>query len=182
MANEGKEFEQELHAEFLQSLHEEKIKTQGERANYITSKFAFITGLFGLGALKIGVIDFSMLLYFIPLVAIGYDLYIRAADLSIKKMGAFLRSNPQAGTTEIEQAWEKFAAENRDKLAQLATTLFSFIIIIGAAVFIFLQQGSHKPTIFWVGFLLWFIISLIVNGLLWKSHRDQVKKLDNYRE
>jgi len=177
-----KQFEQELHADFLRSLHDEKVKTQGERATYITSKFAFITGLFGLGALKVGEIDFSLLLYFIPLVAIGYDLYIRASDLSIKKMGAFLRSSPQAGTTEIERSWEKFAAKNRDKLAQLATTLFSYIIIIGAAVFILIQQGSYKPTAFYVGYPIWLIVSVVVNGLLWKSHRDQVKKLDDYRE
>ena len=180
MEKSENEFEHELQIEFLKSLHDEKIKTQGERATYITSKFAFITGLFGLGALKVGEIDFSMLLYFIPLVAIGYDLYIRAADLSIKKMGAFLRNSPESRTTEIERSWEKFAAQNRDKLAQLATTLFSYIVIVGAAIFIFIQQGENKPALFWIGFLIWFGFSLVVNGLLWKSHRNQVKKLDSF--
>jgi len=182
MTKNEKEFKQGLHAEFLRSLHDEKVKTQSERATYITSKFAFITGLFGLGALKVGSVDFSTLLYFIPLVAIGYDLYIRAADLSIKKMGAFLRSNPQAETTEIEKAWEKFAAENRDRLAQLATTLFTFIIIIAAAVSIYTQRGSIKTTIFFIGFSIWLIASLIGNTLLWTSHHKQVKRLDEYTQ
>ena len=137
MPKKDKEFEKEMKLEFLQALHDEKIKTQGERSSYVMSKFAFITGLFGLGALKVGEINFNMLLYFIPIVAIGYDLHIRAADLSIKKMGAFLRSDPQAGTTESEKAWETYSAKHRDKLANRANTLFSFVIILAAAVSIF---------------------------------------------
>ena len=182
MGKEEKEFEQELHINFLRSLHDEKIKTQSERATYITSKFAFITGLFSISALNVGEINFSTLLYIIPLVAIGYDLYIRAADLSIKKIGAFLRSDPKAGTAEVERNWERFSAENRDKLAQLATTLFSFIIIIGAAIFTYVQQDpmQHPTTKVW--YPIWFLASLLVNGYLWKVHRDQVKELDKKME
>mgnify|MGYP006420710105 FL=1 len=123
-----------------------------------------------------------MLLYFIPLVAIGYDLYIRAADLSIKKMGAFLRSHPKAGTTDVEKAWEKFSAKNRDKLAHLATSLFTSILIVASAAYIYVQKGSDKATLFYVGYAIWLGLSLLFNGLLWKSHRDQIRKLDKYKK
>jgi uncharacterized membrane protein YfcA len=178
-------FQQELHLEFLKALHDEKTKAQGTRATYISSKFAFITGLFGLGALKIGAVDFSWLLYLIPLVALGYDLYIRAEDLSIKKMGAFLRSDPKAKNSESERAWEHFSAQYRDKLAHLATTLFTLIINLSAAVYIYSQQSTKQGGLlsmeFWIVFITWFVISLSANIGLWMSHRMQIKKLDEAR-
>jgi len=181
MSTKDKDFQNELQIEFLKALHDEKIKTQSERAAYTTSKFAFITGLFGLGALKIGEINFGWLLYFIPLVAIGYDLYIRASDLSIKKIGAFLRTHSKSETSEIEKSWELFSTQYRDKLAQLATTLFTTFIIIAAAAFIYAQQKDPKSIGFWIIFSIWLFISLVSNVLLWKSHRDQIRKLDKLK-
>ncbi|WKZ35867.1 MAG: hypothetical protein QY332_19835 [Anaerolineales bacterium] len=182
MGAKDKSFQQELHLEFLKALHDEKTKAQGTRAAYTSSKFAFITGLFGLGALKIGMVDFHWLLYLIPWVALGYDLYIRAEDLSIKKMGAFLRSDPKAKTAESERAWERFSAQYRDKLAHVATTLFTLIITISAAVYIYAQQSAKQAGIlrieFWMGFIAWFTISFSANVGLWASHQIQIKKLD----
>ena len=178
MDTQDKSYQQELHLEFIKALHDEKTKTQGTRATYISGKFTFITGLFGLGALKIGVVDFHWLLYLIPLVALGYDLYIRAEDLSIKKMGAFLRSDPKAKIAESEKAWEHFSAQYRDKLAHLATTLFTLVITTSAAVYIYAQQSSNLSTEFWIGFISWFIISFSANVGLWVSHQMQIKKLD----
>lgn len=182
MDPDEKNFKQALHLEFLKALHDEKTKAQTTRATYISNKFAFITGLFGLGALKIGEVDFHWLLYFIPLVALGYDLYIRAEDLSIKKMGAFLRSDPKAGTAESEKAWERFSAHYRDNLAHLATVLFTFIITISAAVYIYAQQsaklGGISGSEFWIGLIIWFVISVSANIGLWLSHRIQIKRLD----
>ena len=178
MSDKDKEFEKQMKLEFLKALHDKKTKTQGERSSYVMSKFAFITGLFGLGALRVGDINFNMLLYFIPVVAIGYDLHIRAADLSIKKMGAFLRSDPQAGTTETEKAWERYSAEHRDKLAHWANTLFSYVIILAAAVSIYVLQGDGKSRIFYIWFIVWLFISIISHSMLWNSHRKEILKLD----
>ena len=140
-----------LHKEFLQSLHNEKIKTQSERATYVNSKLAFVTGLFGLGSLNIGTMELHWLLYLIPLVAIGYDLYIRAADLSIKKIGAFLRSHPESGTGESEKAWESFSAKCRDSIAPIANTLFTLVVTIAAALYIYVQN-QLKTEFFCLGF------------------------------
>jgi hypothetical protein len=181
MANKESEYQKTLHLEFLKALHDEKIKAQSERATYITSKFAFITGLFGVGALQLGDINFSLLFYFIPFVAIGYDLYIRATDLSIKKMGAFLRNDPLANSAESEKAWEKFAARYRDKLAHNATTLFSYIIILAAAIAVFSQQEGPKSLGFYLWYFAWLLGSCLFNFLLWRSHRNQVKRLDEYQ-
>ena len=173
-----KDFQHELQLEFLKALHDEKTKTQGHRATYIASKFAFLSGLFGLGALKTEAVNFSWLLYFIPLVAIGYDLYIRAEDLSIKKMGAFLRNRPPAELSDIEREWEYFAAQYRDKLAQLAITLFTTFIILAAAVYIFVQQANDRSATFLAFFGAWLLAGLVANWALWRSHQNQVRKLD----
>ncbi len=180
MGKENEDLKNEMHLEFLKTLHDEKIKTQGERATYTTSKFAFITGLFGLGALRIGEMNFSILLYFIPVIAIGYDLYIRAADLSIKKIGAFLRNDPEAGTTKAEKAWERFSSKHRDKLAQLATTLFSYVIVFAAAASIFALEEEKGQT-FYTIFTIWLTLSVISNLFLWYGHRKEIKRLDEYQ-
>lgn len=179
MNNHDKEFQKELHKEFLKTFHEEKLKTQTERTTYITSKLAFVTGLFGLGSLKIGGTDFHWLLYLIPLVAIGYDLYIRAADSSIKKMGAFLRSHSHSGTGESEKAWEQFSAQFRDTLAPLANMLFTLVVTIVAAIYVYAQTPA-KHEGFWIGFIIWFTICLISNLGLWRSYRALIKQIDKY--
>lgn len=66
MDRKDKDFQQELHLAFLETLHEEKVETQKARANYISAKFAFITGLFALGALQIGGGQFSLAVVFDP--------------------------------------------------------------------------------------------------------------------
>jgi hypothetical protein len=179
MSIKARNFQHDLQIEFLKSLHDEKTKAQGQRATYIASKFAFISGLFGLGALKTDAVDFSWLLYFIPLVAIGYDLYIRAEDLSIKKMGSFLRNRPLTEISRIEKDWEYFSAQYRDKLAQLAITLITSFIILAAAVYIFVQQANNHSMLFLALFGSWLLISLISNWALWKSHQNQIKRLDD---
>jgi hypothetical protein len=180
MSADDKKSQEDLHKEFLKALHDEKIKTQGERATYTTSKLAFVTGLFGLGSLRINGLDFHWLLYLIPLVAVGYDLYIQAADSSIKKMGTFLRNHPQAGTGESERAWERFSAQYRDKLAQLANTLFTFVATVAAAMYIYIQEPV-KSSAFWIGFVLWLAICLLVITWMWLRHRGFVRRIDEYK-
>jgi len=95
---------EENDSEFLRALHEEKIRTQNERADFVTRKLAFITVLFGISTVNLGinVADVCWFLYFVPLVAISYDLYIMSADSRIKRIGIFLGKDPlsKAGKAE----------------------------------------------------------------------------------
>jgi len=97
--------------EFLRALHEEKIRTQNERAKLITMKLAFVTVLFGLSSvnMKIEMADIFWLIYFVPLVSISYDLYIMSADSRIKRIGIFLGRNPISLAGKAEQEWSVFA-------------------------------------------------------------------------
>src|SRR5512136_1309846 len=124
--------------EFLRAIHEEKIRTQNERTKLITMKLAFITALFGISSvdLEIDIQDLFLLLYFVPLVAISYDLYIMSADSRIKRIGIFLGRNPASLAGQAEREWERFCSKFRDEIAASANILFSAIVTLGAAAFI----------------------------------------------
>lgn len=172
--------DEELHTAFLAALHEEKTRTQAERANYIASKLAFVTGLFGVGSLRVSGTDFHYLLYLIPLVAIGYDLYVQAADSSIKKMGAFLRAHPSARTSQSERDWEEFSARYRDRYAPVANTLVTYVVTLAAAVLIYVQRPAGGSG-FWAVFIPWLIACLAVETYMYASYRGQVGRIDAYR-
>lgn len=169
--------------EFLRALHEEKIRTQTERADYVTRKLAFVTVLFGLSSVNIGIpiVDICWLLYFIPLVAICYDLYIMSADSRIKRIGIFLGRNPMSRAGEAEKQWEAFCISYRDSLAPSANMVFSIMVTMAAAVFIRTQQSlsSHESKVF---FASWLVISLLIIVALWLRHQYIIKKIGEYGE
>jgi hypothetical protein len=167
--------------EFLRALHEEKIRTQTERADYITRKLAFVTVLFGLSSMNLGVsiADFCWLLYFIPLVAICYDLYIMSADSRIKRIGTFVGRYPGSMAGEAERQWEKFCIAYRDSLSPSANMFFSIIVTLAAAVFIRTQQSSDSHE-FKVLFAAWLVISMLAIVALWLRHMDIIRRLSEY--
>ncbi len=167
--------------EFLRALHEEKIRTQNERADYVTRKLAFVTVLFGISSVDMGIkiADLCWLLYFIPLVAISYDLYIMSADSRIKRIGIFLGRHPVSRAGMAEREWEKFCVAYRDGLAPSANMFFSIIVTVAAAVFIHSQQtvltGGMK-----LWFATWLAISLSIIIWLWMRHMVQIKSIGDY--
>ena len=196
MTEYEKAFQQELNKEFHKHLHEEKLRTLAERSKYISRKIAFITGFFGLGSLTKfdhlgGSRVFSSLFFFIPVIAIGYDLYINAADSSIKKMGAFLGKNSDSGSGESEKAWEKSSGDNRDKIAPFACLLLSCAATIGA--WLCYYYFSWKPTreLFSLNFIdisllwdvwpnIWFIFCLVVIIYVDKRYSRFIKNIDQF--
>ncbi|MDD1757871.1 MAG: hypothetical protein LUQ22_03970 [Methanotrichaceae archaeon] len=167
--------------EFLRALHEEKIRTQNERADYVTRKLAFITVIFGISSVNLGIeiADIYWLLYFIPLVAICYDLYIMSADSRIKRVGAFLGRHPVSSAREAERMWEKFCTSYRDSLAPSANMFFSVIVTVAAAIFIRFQQPQPNG-IDRLLFASWLVISFAAIVGLWRRHRIFVKDITNY--
>jgi len=162
--------------EFLRALHEEKIRTQNERAELVTRKLAFITVLFGLSSVnpKIIISDICWLLYFVPLVAISYDLYIMSADSRIKRIGIFLGKHPISSAGEAEREWEQFCTEYRDGLAPSANMFFSVIVTVGAAVFI-RSQLTETLGYFKLWFAFWLVASLATIVILWVRHKELIE-------
>jgi len=167
--------------EFLRALHEEKIRTQNERAELVTRKLAFITVLFGLSYVDLGITisDICWLLYFVPLVSISYDLYIMSADSRIKRIGIFLGRHPVSSAGAAEREWEQFCTSFRDGLAPSANVFFSIIVTVGAAVFIRSQQPVMSAHLkMWFAF--WLAASLAVIILLWMRHKELIRNIGNY--
>ena len=167
--------------EFLRALHEEKIRTQNERTQLITMKLAFITVLFGLSSvnMRIDIADIFWLLYFVPLVAISYDLYIMSADSRIKRVGIFLGRNPVSLAGKAEKEWERFCTSYRDGMAPSANMFFSTIVTLGAAAFIRSQAGlAEKFMKLW--FAVWIVISLAAIIALWMRHQRLIKNIGDY--
>jgi len=168
--------------EFLRALHEEKIRTQNERAKLITMKLAFITVLFGLSSvnMKIEIADIFWLIYFVPLVAISYDLFIMSADSRIKRVGVFLGRHPVSLAGKAEQEWERFCTSYRDGMAPSANMFFSVIVTLGAAAFIHTQQSwTEKFIRLW--FAVWLVLSLAVIIALWMRHQMLIKNIGDYK-
>lgn len=168
--------------EFLRALHEEKIRTQNERAQLVTMKLAFITVLFGLSSVNVGIdiSDIFWLLYFVPLVAISYDLYIMSADSRIKRVGIFLGRNPISLAGKAEREWERFCASYRDGMAPSANLFFSTIVTLGAAAFIH-SQGGWTDRFMRLWFAVWLVVSLTAIIVLWVRHQMLIKNIGDYK-
>lgn len=164
----------ELATGFLNHIHDEKVKTQSERASFIISKLAFVTGFFGLGSLKIeNSINLNWLLFFVPVIAICYDLYINASDSSIKKIGAFVKRNESIGISELEKDWEMFSAKERDVFAPIANFIVTIVIIFAACIGTYFSLNKVMDA--WI---FWYAFVLIAEIFIWIAHKKYISKLD----
>jgi hypothetical protein len=164
--------------EFLQTLHKEKIRTQNERANLVQKKLAFITVFFGIESVnfRFRIEGFFWILYFVPLVAICFDLYIMSADSRIKRIGAFLGRHPQSDAGKAEQEWERFCTVHRDNIALFANIIYSIIGTLCSAILIHAHQSLiHVNMQLW--FSIWLIASITVIIELWRKHQTFIKSI-----
>jgi hypothetical protein len=168
--------------EFLRALHDEKMRTQTERANYVTQKLTFTTAIFGLSSINIGIkiTEIYWLLYFIPMVSICYDLYIMSADSRIKRIGTFLGRHPGSVAGTGEKNWEKFCVCYRDSLAPSANIFFSIVVTLAAAVFIRTQNLAESGAMRIV-FATWLVASISIIVALWIKHTRLIKMLGDFR-
>jgi hypothetical protein len=168
--------------EFLRALHEEKIRTQNERADYVTRKLAFITVLFGISSVDLGfkIPCIYWLLYLVPMVAISFDLYIMSADSRIKRIGVFLGRHPVSMAGKAERQWERFCVIYRDGLAPSANIFFSAVVTLAAAVFIY-SQPIEPAEYMRLVFAAWLALSLAIIVAMWIHHEELIKKLANYQ-
>ena len=160
--------------EFVHSLHQEKLNAMLERSKYARDKIVFILGILGFGALNFGTSEFNSttILYVVPLVAIGYDLYINASDEAIKRIGAFLRTTTYSSKCEHE--YEEYTTEKRGKSAPMANVLFSLIGTFGALAIILLSQNSVPYYLFG-----WFLLWGVIIGAVYVKHRRLIEVYDS---
>lgn len=163
----------DLTEEFLRTLHEEKSDTMTERSKYARDKIVFILGIMGFGSLNFSFsgVNSVTILYLVPLVAFGYDLYIDAYDEGIKRIGAFLRSQSSM-SSESEKNYERYVRIRRGKYASIANVLFSLVGTAGAGFIVFLESGFSLPLWWFAGW------SGMIIGMSF-MHRKQASTYDH---
>lgn len=181
-ARRGNEVETQAQADmdFAGRLRQEIEQGQARRHEYSLRKMGFSTGLLGVGALNVpfsgGQLDLSPLLWLVPLVALGFDLYIVAEDFGVKRAGAFLRL-PESGASEAEQNWESvFVVEHSSPFAALAFFLVTLIVMV-AALALLIEVGA-KPALLaaWVTVLVGSEVGLLIYSLRLRRKFDVIQE------
>jgi len=155
-------------SEFEDRIYQELQTVQQFRFKLSLAKISFVSGLLGIGAMKLtstGNNDLSQLvLYLVPLVAVLFDILGMGATVAIYRTGAFLRveSNPS------EKTWQNFLKENRSSFSWWGATGFT-VVTFSAAIMVLLAKAQWTPfpiDVFWWK-ALWFAGILV----LWVSFR-----------
>ena len=127
---------------FLGSLYDEKLKHKEYRNTFVIHKLLFTIGLFGLGSTSVSNsnLNLGFLLYFVPFVALAYDVYIFAEDYKVKRVGVFVRYGCSA-KCEDEKHWEQWVEKNREPLAAFASLVLTLIAFVASAFIIFYSRA-----------------------------------------
>jgi hypothetical protein len=165
--------------EFLRALHEEKIRTQSERSGYLTQKLALVTVLLGVSIvnMRLGFQDIYWLLYFIPMLAVCYDLFFMSADWRIKRIGAFLGRHPMSLAGEAEKKWEVFCVSYQDGITSFTNMLFSCLVTLAAGAFVLSLQAPLISRESKILFAAWLVLSLLVIVAIWFRHHRIIERM-----
>ncbi|MCG8551931.1 MAG: hypothetical protein MI799_16145 [Desulfobacterales bacterium] len=143
---------------FLSALHEEKITSQKRRGELISKKLTWVTGLFALGTVKLPLPEEThVLLFFVPVISLIFDLYIIGENFGVKRMGSFIRL---AIRDTCEGEWESWLSSRREKFSQNALLLSSSIILVACAIVLWRLDAKISIFCIWL-FMLTFSIFFV---------------------
>ena len=163
-------------SEFIKHLHAEKLKAQEWRTTYTLRKLAYATALLGIGSLQInigsistaGEINLGLVLYLAPWVALAFDLYVLGEDYSVKRFGKFLQ---ESSPDDLERKWEKWVSQRRDPFAPFAMPILTTLLLLGAAVIIWIG-GTARGQFYW----WWLILTALLNWGLFFLYRQLLSR------
>jgi len=158
--------------DFIKDLRAEILATQERRSAIIRQKFLFVVGLLGIGSISItGKIETLWMLYLAPLVAFSFDLYIYGEDFGVKRAGAFIRKE-STNSPKNEKDWEKYVNKNRDPLARMSGMLLSMLVLLGAAIGLWVEE--REAVLYWV----WIAVNVLaIIGL--RMYRRHLARLED---
>jgi len=170
---------------FMKCLYEEKNIHKNHRFKLIQRKLLFIGALLGFGSLHsldaTLNLNFRMLLYLVPFIAIAYDIYILAEDFKVKRVGAFI-SRENANICPDEKLWERFVRDNREPLAAFGTILLTVLASLFAVVLnlkgLLSYFESISQIIFQILLIVIFIIFVVIYVYYYIKFMESNKRLD----
>ncbi|MBN1561379.1 hypothetical protein JW998_14085 [candidate division KSB1 bacterium] len=164
---------------FIHHLYEEKLKHKEHRHEFLKQKLTFTLSLFTLSFLNTSIkandtnlsIDLSLLLFFVPLVALAFDMYIFSEDFKVKRIGVFSRKKCH-NECDMQYQWEEWLCEpvHREHLASWVSQSISWLITF-LSWFILLLLKDKISLLEGIGFLrhnyylivsAWFILILVL--------------------
>lgn len=165
---------------FMKYLYEEKNLHKNHRFLFIQRKLLFIGTLLGFSSLSLlnnGLdINFSRMVYLVPLIAIAFDIFILAEDFKVKRVGAFLSMMCQI--CPDEEKWECFVFKNREPLAAYGTVLLTILAFLASASILVIERWLSDKYIDWWSLLSFLVVMLLYVIYYWKwmkSIRNVIK-------
>jgi hypothetical protein len=162
-----------MKTDIFEKLRAEITDQRKLRHDLIMRKFAFLTAFMGTGAINLvsksqTTLNFGMLLFLVPFIAIAFDLYIFVEDYRIKRAGEFLKqlaNHPGADEKQrIEGSWEDFVERNPNKGSTFA--FFVVTLIYTVASFLLLVMLDYE----WWLLISCFSVALIFECLILYRH------------
>jgi len=155
---------------FMKYLYEEKNLHKNHRFLFVQRKLLFIGTLLGFSSLSLldNVLDinFSKMVYLVPLIAIAFDIFILAEDFKVKRIGAFLSEKCQMCSDE--KKWEFFVRNNREPLAAYGTVLLTILAFLASASILIIERWISDNYIDWWSLFLFLAIMLLYVIYYWK--------------
>jgi hypothetical protein len=167
---------------FHNNLRSEILQAQNRRADLVKQKLTFVSAAIGLGSIKFGELDTSLLLYVAPFVALAFDLYITGEDFGIKRGGAFLGREKSPAEPE-EKLWENFVCLNRDGFSVIAGPLPSILVVVGALTLLVTKHGLAAQHGAWFALCFVLFVGLAIFGQVRnKRLRAPANEIDNHKQ
>lgn len=120
--------------DFLEYLHQEKLKHKEHRQKHLVQKLIISGLLFSAGPL-FAQPEFAFFIFLcVPILCIVQDVYIFSEHYKVARIGHFLRHDASVAAaapgplTACMQAWEIYVEAKREKCAVYASYLYTLVI------------------------------------------------------
>ncbi len=143
-------------SDFVDRLYKELQTVQEFRFKFSMAKIAFVSGLLGVGAIKLDGPNLTAAWYLAPLVAVLFDLLGMGATVAIYRIGAFLKVRCKC---DKEKQWQDFLKKHQPSFSWYAAMGFTAITFLAAVFGVF--RGYIFPSIsshILVVKIAWFVV------------------------
>jgi hypothetical protein len=161
----------ESNQDFYKILQQEKLQLQSQRFKYVITKLSFVSGLLGVGLLKLKQLNFVELFLIIPLLCIIYDLYIYGADYTVKKIGAFLMRSKDI--SQAAKDWHKEISLSQNYSAFIANHLITLIVTISSIFLYFYNYEVQQNNLIII--LCWYGLLLLIEAFLCYYQKEKIR-------
>jgi hypothetical protein len=158
---------------FTERIYKQLQTVEEYRFKFSTMKIAFVTGLLGIGSMKLTIHGNTVTLYLAlllaPFVAVLFDILGMAATVGIYRIDAFLRTNGDPS----EKEWQGFLKKHSSSFYLWAANGFTLITFVASIVLYILQPEPPNIHVCW---LIWGATLIVILWILFRCWEWEVKR------